>query len=138
MAGDYAELPAFVDAMVDAMYSSEGVGLAAPQLGRNIRVVLVDVSAGEDKNALRVMVNPVLLQQSIEMDVRPEGCLSVPGGIYNVKRPLAAKVRYLDRSLNIVEVALYDMEARIFYHEFDHLNGVLISDVGTRATLKTS
>lgn len=129
---DHADLPSFIDVMLDIMYTHEGVGLAAPQAGRNIRVVVVDASAGEDKQALRVMVNPVVVQSSSEQDVRPEGCLSLPGRVYNVKRPVSVKVRYLDRGLTQVEATLSDMEARIFLHELDHLSGVLISDVGTR------
>lgn len=129
---DHAELPSFIATMLDVMYSHEGVGLAAPQAGRNVRVILVDASAGANKKALRVMVNPVVLTASTEHDVRPEGCLSLPGRVYHVKRPLSVKVRYLDASLASVEATLFDMEARIFLHELDHLSGVLISDVGTR------
>ena len=129
IASDHAELPSFINAMIDLMYSHEGVGLAAPQAGRNIRVILVDPSGGDDRRALKVMINPVTLQQTPEHDVRPEGCLSLPGRIFNVKRPVGVKVRYLDRSMSLVEATLFDMEARIFLHEFDHLSGVLISDV---------
>lgn len=121
---------------MDVMYTHEGVGIAAPQVGKNLRIILVDPSAGENKSALRVMINPVAVSMSSETDVRPEGCLSVPREIYNVKRSLAVKVRYLTPRLNVVEAELYDMEARICLHEMDHLSGVLISDIGTRATFR--
>jgi len=122
--------------MLDDMYTHEGVGLAASQIGKNIRLVVVDPTAGENGSALRVMLNPIILSRSPETDVRPEGCLSLPGEIYNVRRPLMVKVRYLDKQFNAVEADLFDMEARIFLHEHDHLSGILISDVGTRATFR--
>lgn len=133
---DHAELPALVEKMLDAMYMHEGVGLAAPQIGKNVRLVLVDPSAGDNKTALRVMINPVVVSMSPETDVRPEGCLSLPGELFHVRRSLALKVRYLNARLNVVEAELYDMEARIFLHELDHLSGILISDIGTRATFR--
>lgn len=110
--------------------------MAAPQSGRNIRLVLVDPTAGDNEKALRVMINPIVVKQSVETDVRPEGCLSLPGEIFNVKRSIAACVRYLDAHFNLVEADLFDMEARIFLHELDHLSGILISDIGTRATFR--
>lgn len=136
VAADHAELPSLVDKMLDAMYTHEGVGLAAPQVGKNVRLVLVDVSSGQSKSALRVMINPVVVSMSPETDVRPEGCLSVPGELFHVRRSLALKVRYLNPRLNVVETELFDMEARIFLHELDHLSGILISDIGTRATFR--
>lgn len=133
---DHALLPSFIEQMLDDMYANEGVGLAAPQAGRNIRLILVDPSAGDSKDALRIMINPVVLHQSADVDVRPEGCLSLPGEIFNVKRSLMAKVKYLNARLKVVEADLFDMEARIFLHELDHLSGILISDIGTRATFR--
>lgn len=118
--------------MVDDMYTNEGVGLAAPQIGRNIRLIVLDPTAGDNKRALRVMINPVVLQSSPEVEIRLEGCLSLPGEIFNVKRSVAARVRYLNSRFNIVEIDLFDMEARIFLHEYDHLMGILISDHGSK------
>jgi peptide deformylase len=122
--------------MLEEMYSHEGVGLAAPQVGKSVRLVLVDVSSGESKSALRVMINPVVTSMSPETDVRPEGCLSLPGELFHVRRSLSVKVRYLNPRLSTVEDELFDMEARIFLHELDHLSGILISDIGTRATFR--
>jgi len=133
---DRESLSTLIDQMVDVMYTNEGVGLAAPQIGRNVRLVLIDPSAGENDKALRVMINPIVLKQSAEVDVRPEGCLSLPGSIFNVKRSLGVKVKYLDPAFKQVEADLHDMEARIFLHELDHLSGILISDIGTRATFR--
>ena len=133
---DRDSLPSLVDQMLDDMYSNGGVGLAAPQAGRNVRLALVDPFAGERAAALRVMVNPVVLRRSVEDDVRPEGCLSLPGEVFNVRRPLMTRVKYLDVNFRVVEADLFDMEARIFLHENDHLMGVLISDIGTRATFR--
>ncbi len=124
--------------MLDIMYTHEGVGLAAPQAGWNIRVIIVDPSNGENDLACRVMVNPVLGQISSETEVCPEGCLSLPGEIYSVKRPISAFASWEDLDGKKHQSWLEGVEARIFLHELDHLSGTLIGDIGTRATLKTS
>lgn len=133
-----AELRVFVDRMVDIMYTHEGVGLAAPQAGWNVRVIVVDPSNGENDKALRVMINPLLGSVSSEEDVCLEGCLSVPGELYNISRPVSALVRWEDLEGKRTESWFTGMEARIIQHELDHLAGTLISDIGTRATIKTS
>lgn len=131
-----ADVRALVDAMLDVMYSNEGVGLAAPQVGSNVRVIVVDPSNGEVDNACRVMVNPVLVEPSPTKEVYIEGCLSIPGELYYVERPVSALVRWQDIEGKTHQIWLHDAEARIFLHELDHLSGVLISDIGTRATFK--
>ncbi len=130
------ELTLLVDQMLDVMYTNEGVGLAAPQVGWNVRVIIVDPSNGEVDNACRVMVNPVLVESSPAKEVCMEGCLSLPGEIYHVERPVSALARWQDMDGKPHQMWLHDAEARIFLHELDHLSGVLISDIGTRATLK--
>jgi peptide deformylase len=110
------------------MYTHEGVGLAAPQVGHNIRLILVDSSAGECDQALRIMINPTYYQLTSDEDVYPEGCLSLPGKVFDVKRPVSIRARYFDQAFKVVETDLHDIEARIFLHELDHLMGILISD----------
>ena len=131
-----SELRAFVDRMVDIMYTDGGVGLAAPQVGWNIRVMIVDPSNGEVDIACRMMVNPVLKSVSLERDVCLEGCLSLPREFYNVERPVSAFASWQDLDGKEHESLLIGIEARIFLHELDHLNGILISDIGTRATFR--
>lgn len=133
---DVSSLAAIVDGMLEVMYKCEGVGIAAPQVGHTIRLIVVDPSSGEYIRACRVMCNPVILEASKERSLIPEGCLSLPGEIYNVMRSNSVKVRYQDVTGASIEVELHDSEARIFLHEYDHLDGVLINDVGTRATLR--
>ncbi len=131
-----AELRSLVDNMLDVMYTHEGVGLAAPQIGANVRVIIVDPSNGENDAACRVMVNPVLVEASPAREVCMEGCLSLPGELYQVERPVSALARWQDFEGKTHQSWLHDAEARIFLHELDHLAGILISDIGTRATLK--
>lgn len=131
-----AELYALIDGMLDVMYTHEGVGLAAPQVGRNVRVIIVDPSNGENDSACRVMVNPTLVEASSTKEVCMEGCLSLPGEIYQVERPVSVLARWQDLNGVSHQTWMHDVEARIFLHELDHLSGVLISDIGTRATLK--
>lgn len=133
---EQGELRAFVDGMLDVMYTNEGVGLAAPQVGWNVRVIIIDPSNGEDDKACRVMINPVLVNVSPANEECMEGCLSLPGELYNVERPCFALARWQDLEGKNQESWFSGPEARIFLHELDHLLGKLISDVGTRATLK--
>lgn len=115
---------ALLDDMKDTLSVAEGVGLAAPQVGILKRVVLCQL--GEK---IVEMVNPEIVNAKGEA-VDKEGCLSVTGKYANVKRPEKITVVYYDRNKNLCKAALKDYEARIVCHEVDHLNGVLITDIG--------
>jgi len=108
-----------LDDMRDTLIDSEGVGLAAPQVGILRRVVLVDT--GEE---ILELVNPVLIETDGEQ-VGPEGCLSVPGKYGLVKRPYYAKVRAQDRNGDWYEAEGEELIGRCFCHELDHLDGIL-------------
>jgi peptide deformylase len=110
--------------MVETVHAAPGVGLAAPQVGVNRRVIVVDLSVGEDKDALYVLVNPAVVLAEGE-DVGEEGCLSVPDIKEKVARPYKVVVRSLDLRGRPVEVQGEDLVARALCHEIDHLDGIL-------------
>lgn len=129
-------LTELIENMWETMYRAEGVGLAAPQIGRSIRLFVVDGSPfgeGEEgdlgcKNFKRVMINPVLFDETEERDVIEEGCLSIPGIREPVERPVGVTVEYYDENWVLREEALSGIAARIVQHENDHLDGVMIPD----------
>lgn len=125
--------------MLETMRNAKGVGLAAPQVGVNKRVIIVDTSAGETPSSLYKMINPEILQLSGEPDVSEEGCLSVPGEYELVARPSNAVVKYLDENGVEHTREVEGFLARAIQHEIDHLNGVLFIDrisMSKRETLK--
>ncbi len=115
--------------MFELMYETEGVGLAAPQVGIN-RTMLVYNPAGDPKeaNEERVLCNPKVIAKSFEVELREEGCLSFPELRGSVTRPIAVEVEALDLLGNPFRLQLDDWEARIFQHELDHLDGILFID----------
>lgn len=121
-----AKLHKLLDDMADTLVDSNGVGLAAPQVGILRRVVLVDT--GEE---ILELINPTLLETSGEQ-VGAEGCLSVPGKYGLVKRPYYAKVRAQDRNGNWFEAEGEELIGRCFCHELDHLDGILYTEVMER------
>ena len=121
-----AKLHKLLDDMRDTLIDSQGVGLAAPQVGILRRVVLVDT--GEE---ILELVNPTLLETDGEQ-VGPEGCLSVPGKYGLVKRPNYAKVRAQDRYGDWYEAEGEELIARCFCHELDHLDGIIYTEVMDR------
>ncbi len=113
--------------MIETMRAAPGVGLAAPQVGVSRRLVVVDPSAGEDPEMLKVLINPVVVLSEGSI-VAEEGCLSLPEVQEEVERPekIAVEALSLDgRSMRIEANGLF---ARILQHEIDHLDGVLIID----------
>ena len=112
--------------MKDTLIDSNGVGLAAPQVGILRRVVVVDLG-----DEILELVNPTLIETSGEQ-VGPEGCLSVPGKYGLVKRPYYAKVRAQDRDGNWYEAEGEELIARCFCHELDHLDGIIYTEVMER------
>ena len=120
------KLHSLLDDMRDTLIDSEGVGLAAPQVGILRRVVLVD--NGEE---ILELINPTLLETDGQQE-GPEGCLSVPGKYGLVKRPYYAKVRAQDRNGNWFECEGEELTARCFCHELDHLDGIIYTEVMER------
>ena len=110
--------------MVETVHAAPGVGLAAPQVGVGKRVIVVDISIGENEDDLHVLVNPEITAKEGEA-VSEEGCLSVPDVREKVARPYWVKVRGLDLEGRPVEVEGEDILARALCHEIDHLDGIL-------------
>jgi len=131
---DYPDLERLIDDLFETMYSCEGVGLAAPQIGKLLRLFVVDAKAlaeGENKkyeNFKRVLINPVILEESGKEEYFNEGCLSVPTVREDIKRKTEIKVKYYDRNWNEIEESLDGLASRIVQHEFDHIEGVLFTD----------
>ncbi len=116
-----------VEDMVETMRAAPGIGLAAPQVGESLRVAVVDPSVGEDPAALRVLVNPEVLQVS-GSQAEPEGCLSIPGFTEKVERPAEVTIVASDLQGQPYEVRGEGLLARALLHEVDHLDGILFPD----------
>lgn len=121
------DLRRLVDDMVETMHAAPGVGLAAPQVGVGQRVAVVDVSVGDDPSALRVLVNPRLVEISGRA-LDTEGCLSIPDLSEKVVRPTRVQVEASDVDGRSQSFEATDFEARAICHEIDHLEGVLFVD----------
>ena len=120
-------LQRLVDDMIETMYAAPGVGLAATQVGVPLRLFVVDVSAGRDRNGLIVMINPAFVERD-GMQLEEEGCLSLPGFNATVVRPAHAVLRGLDRHGAEQSVEATGLLARAFQHEMDHLDGLVFVD----------
>jgi peptide deformylase len=113
--------------MLESMYGSSGVGLAAPQIGVNIRLITIDTSNGENKEGALVVCNPEIIHAEGKQ-VAEEGCLSFPTFCENVTRPQRVKVKWRNLEGEEIEMEAEGLMARAFCHEIDHLNGVLFID----------
>jgi peptide deformylase len=122
------KLGKFLDDMKDTMFAAEGIGLAAPQVSQNIRVVICRFNHGTDHEIIVDMVNPVIVSHSEDKDVHEEGCLSLPGEFDNVPRWKSLTVKYLDRKGREHMLKLQGLNARIVQHEVDHIDGHLYID----------
>jgi len=123
---------ALADRMAETMLAEPGLGLAAPQVGVLLRVIVVDIGSGEEHAGSETphvvtMINPEVAEQSGET-VAEEGCLSLPGIYEDLPRPARVKVRYTDLGGQICQMDLKDLAARCVMHEIDHLDGILLWD----------
>lgn len=131
---DYPELKQLVADMYETMYHSDGVGLAAPQIGRSISVIVIDGSPlGEDfpecKDFKLTLINPELeVFEDEPLVSRQEGCLSIPGINENVKRHEHVLLRWVDEEFQPHEQEFTGFASRIIQHEFDHLLGEVFTD----------
>ena len=130
---DYPELKQLVSDMFETLTQADGCGLAAPQIGKSIRLFVVDGSElGEDYpdcvNFKKAFINPEIVEESEETAVYSEGCLSLPGISENVVRPKTIVVNYFDEDFNEHEEEFTGFQARIIEHEYDHLEGNVFTD----------
>ena len=118
------ELEELTEDMFASMYAAQGVGLAAPQIGKNMRLTVVDVTAGKNPEGRIVLINPEIIHAEGEKR-EEEGCLSLPGFRGYVVRPQFVTVKAQDAKGEPFEIRGEDLLARAFCHEIDHLNGIL-------------
>ena len=119
-----AALEELAEDMFATMYAAQGVGLAAPQIGKSIRIAVVDVTGGKNPEAKIVLVNPQITHAEGEKR-EEEGCLSIPGFRGYVVRPQFVTVKAQNAKGETFEIRGEDLVARAFCHEIDHLNGIL-------------
>ena len=122
-----AEIERLLDDMIETMYAAPGIGLAAPQVGVPLRILIVDLSLGRDPSGLIVMINPEVVERD-GMQLEDEGCLSVPGFNATVVRPSRVVVTGLDRAGHKQQREGTGLLARALQHEMDHLDGTLFVD----------
>ncbi len=130
------ELQMLIDEMIAAMREREGVGLAAPQVARDLQLAVIETLGefDEDDNLIEgsrklyVITNPKVIWKSRKQMIGIEGCLSLPGYLGEVERPYAVTVKCQDRFGRRKRFRLKGWDARIFQHEIDHLNGILYTD----------
>ncbi len=130
---DYPNLKELIANMHETMDNAEGVGLAAPQVGLSIRVVVVNLDVLSDefpefKGYRKVFINPHILETSGDLEDMEEGCLSLPGIHENVKRAGKIHVKYLDEDMQPHDEIVEGYLARVMQHEFDHLDGKMFID----------
>jgi peptide deformylase len=117
-----------MDDMLETMYLAPGIGLAAPQVGEALRIIVADVARDEEEKQPIRMANPEILWRSDELATYNEGCLSLPEHYADVTRPAEIRVRYLDHENEIREMKAEGLLATVIQHEMDHLQGVLFVD----------
>ena len=122
------EVRQLMDDMLETMYAAPGIGLAAPQVGQAVRVIVLDVARRDDPPQPLRMANPEIVEASDEDATYEEGCLSVPEHYSDVARPARVTVRYLDRDGETKELACEGLLATCVQHEIDHLDGILFID----------
>jgi len=137
---DYINLEQLIKNMWETMYSSNGVGLAAPQIGVSIRLFIVDTIPFSEDDGLdndeieflrsfkKVFINPKIIKEDGELWDFNEGCLSIPDVREDVSRYQRVRIEFLDEYFNLQKLVLKGLSARVVQHEYDHIEGVLFTD----------
>lgn len=142
---DYPGLKDLIEDMFETMYNANGVGLAAPQIAKSIRVFIVDTAPfserGDDEddflteeeraqlsNLKKVFINPIILEESGDKWPFNEGCLSIPGINEDVMRQHDLVIEYYDENFELKEETYTGLAARVIQHEYDHIEGILFTD----------
>lgn len=130
---DYPSLEKFIEDMWETMYVSDGLGLAAPQVGKSVRLFVIDGAPLEEDflelmNFKKVFINAKITETSEEEISMNEGCLSIPLLREDVIRPIKVRMEYYDENFNFHDEWFAGMAARVIQHEYDHLEGVMFTD----------
>ena len=136
---DYPELNKLISDMYETMYDASGVGLAAPQIGKSIRLFVIDTSpfdsddfeqnsGFEVKSVKKTFINPVIINESGENSSFEEGCLSIPNIREHINRKSDITIRYQDENFIDHQETFAGILARVIQHEYDHLEGTLFTD----------
>lgn len=130
---EYPNIKELINDMFETMYHSDGVGLAAPQIGLSIRLFVIDATPFEEddeevKDFKRVFINAKIVERSGEKKLFNEGCLSIPNLREDVERDDVIRMQYLDENFEPHEEVFSGIRARIVQHEYDHLEGILFTD----------
>lgn len=130
---DYPGLAQLIADMFETMKASDGVGLAAPQIGLSIRLFVIDATsmADEDpalKDFRKVFINAKIIERSGEETLFNEGCLSLPGIREDVKRESIVRIQYYDENFQLHDDTFDGFQARVIQHEYDHIEGILFID----------
>jgi peptide deformylase len=128
---EFQDLKGFIQNMFDTMYNSDGVGLAAPQVGKTVRIFVVDTNIDDEEEPegiVKAFINPEILEKTGDEWVMNEGCLSLPEIREDVVRPDTIKIRYQDENFNFYEETYSGFTSRVIQHEYDHLEGIMFVD----------
>lgn len=130
---DFPNLKEFIDKMFESMYQSDGVGLAAPQVGKSLKLFVVDATPYADEfpeaeGFKRVFINAKITEYSGKDVTINEGCLSIPGIREDITRKDTIKIQYIDENLEFHEEVITGLPARVVQHEYDHTYGILFTD----------
>lgn len=118
----------FFQEMKEAMKKNEGIGLAANQLGKNLSVFVIDEKLAQEYDVPQIYINPEITEYSKDQDDLEEGCLSIPKYYVPIPRSKKVKIKALDEQGNKIKLKARGFLARVFQHETDHLNGIIIKD----------
>ncbi|MFK8105055.1 MAG: peptide deformylase [Saprospiraceae bacterium] len=130
----YPDLKELIENMWETMYQAQGVGLAAPQIGLSIRLFVIDTmqtaEEGDEHPGIKTpFINPQKIEEGGDPWPYEEGCLSIPNVRGDVERPAQIKLRYQDENFEFHEKIFTGMEARVIQHEYDHLEGILFTEL---------
>ena len=136
---NYSGLKILIRDMYETMYNASGVGLAAPQIGKGIRLFIIDTSVFDNdefksnsgfktKSVKKTFINPEIINESGDFKFFEEGCLSIPNIRENINRKSEIKIKYQDENFNIHQDSFDGIVARVIQHEYDHLEGILFTD----------
>jgi peptide deformylase len=131
---DVLDAKTISEEMIQLMLEEGGIGLSANQVGLDAQIFVIKPFLLEDKTPFTI-INPMIEKVSEETDIMPEGCLSHPNLFLKVRRPVRLVAKYLDINAKECTIELYDIDARCFLHEYDHLQGIEFTDRVSRLKL---